>query len=105
MSLSRLLSGVRGSSVCLGVEWWAAVSGGGDRGSVWVRRSKVGGFLDGQLEGDVHLSFLSQRDDFRKLYNLRTEETNHVKLIFFFYLLFSMIEPFYYKSYTHHTCL
>lgn len=36
-----------------------------------MRRSKVQVSLDGQLEGDVHLSFLSQRDDFRKLYNLR----------------------------------
>ena len=30
--------------------------------------------LDGQLEGDVHLSLLSQCDDFRKLYNLRERE-------------------------------
>lgn len=28
------------------------------------------GALDGQLEGDVHLGFLCQRHDFRKLYNL-----------------------------------
>ena len=27
--------------------------------------------LDGQLEGDVHLGFFSQRHDLRKLYNLR----------------------------------
>ena len=36
-------------------------SGGGVRGRD----------LDGQLEGDVHLSLLSQRDDFRKLHNLQ----------------------------------
>jgi len=45
-------------------------------------------FLDGQLEGDVHLSFLGQRDDFRKLYNLRAErQSSEVKLpLFFFYV-------------------
>lgn len=35
-----------------------------------VGRCGGGGLLDGQLEGDVHLSFLGQRDDFRKLYDL-----------------------------------
>lgn len=33
-----------------------------------------GGQLDGQLEGDVHLSFFSQRDNFRKLYDLEADE-------------------------------
>lgn len=62
--------GVRGPSCCL-------YGGGGGVvgvcGSVWGEEViEVKGqvsFLDGQLEGDVHLSFLCQRDDFRKLYN------------------------------------
>lgn len=40
-------------------------------------------FLDGQLEGDVHLSLLGQRDDLRKLHNLRDRETDGSNVLFF----------------------
>lgn len=40
------------------------------------RVAEVWFLLDGQLEGDVHLSFFSQRYDFRQLYDLKqTEQT------------------------------
>lgn len=53
-----------------GVEWWAAVRVT-EEVFVWGQEVPEVSVLDGQLEGDVHLSFLSQRDDFRKLYNLQ----------------------------------
>lgn len=43
------------------------------------KRSERLGFLDGQLESDVHLSFLCKGDDFRKLYNLWTEQSGLMK--------------------------
>lgn len=42
----------------------------GERTCDWGEGRAGGGASDGQLEGDVHLSFLSQRHDFRQLYHL-----------------------------------
>lgn len=65
LSVSEMLgAGLAGRSGCVQGRWQRMCLGwGGHRCYSW-------GFLDGQLEGDVHLSLLSQRDDFRKLYNL-----------------------------------
>lgn len=63
------------------VEWRVVdrLTQGCERGSAWRKRSERLGFLDGQLESDVHLSFLCKGDDFRKLYNLWTEQSGLMK--------------------------